>query len=341
MIFNVSLFQDGVLLLYYSIFKEPLKVPKITITEIKEEPGLKTEEKKPQTYFGDCCDHELPHDLSPLELIATVANGLSSLPEGRGQKRDAEMAELYDDDAPSSNETQIQKSIEHAIEVCSNNSSDKQSKTVEETTQPIHTNSSLETVVKVEKDDTVLPCSQSESVGSKSNVIESKPVLQTVQNEKPKKTDTASQCDPRPRKGENKLTNNNSVHSKTSSKQAKHAKIQNATDSNVTKTAKDDKSTNDTDKRIKTLVESDKKILNNLKPTEKNAVTEKVLKSSPQKSEKTNCPPISEKISQKSESNKDSTRVQKPPVPQINGLCSAGELEKDKLSAPSKTNSDK
>ena len=319
--------------LHYSIFKEPIKIPKITITEVKVEPGLKEENEKTASFFRssslmgkDCCESELPHDLSPLELIATVANGLSSLPEGRGQKRNADAAELYDDDTPNSNEIQIQKSIEHAIEMCSNSSNqEKQSKETTETNalpevKPL-------SAVKIENDIHRVPFTQNDTVVNKTKVAEN---IDVVQNEKPKKTDTASQCDPRPRKGDNKMLNSNSVHSKTYSKQVKHAKQHNSGESSLAKTAKEGSAISDVDKTNKAVSETDKKLSINSKTTDnKNSVPEKHTKASPHKHEKKLVPQKSEKVAvnQKSEN----VIVQKPPGPQINGLCSANDLEKEKM----------
>ena len=344
----LALFQDGVLQLYYSVVKEPVKIPKITITEVKEEPGRNSEENKPKTYFTECCDSDLPHDLSPLELIATVANGLSNLPdgrdqkndkvnelpmsqEGRGQKRDADAAGLYDDEASISNEIHIQKSIQHAIEVCSNNSNDKQPKD-EETTKHQTVTNPLQNIVKVEKDDSAESNEQNKSEPKTTKPTE---IKQTVQQEKPKKTDTASQCDPRPRKSENKHANSNSAHSKSHSKQGKQTKVQSGPAANSTKTEKDNKTSSHSEKKGKTILDSDKKLMNNVKATDKSSVLEKVSKSSPHKQEKTISSVNPEKVSQKSDANKDSLRAQKPSLSQINGICSANELEKDKQSASS------
>ena len=345
----LALFQDGVLQLYYSIFKEPVKIPKITITEVKEEPGINEEENKTKSYFSECCDSDLPHDLSPLELIATVANGLSNLPdgrdqktgtanelpmlqEGRGEKRDASTAGLYDDDASISNEIQIQKSIQHAIEVCSNNSHDKLSKDDEPNKNQTPTNS-VQNIVKVEKEDIV---ESNEQAKIDSKTTKPTEIKQTVQPEKPKKTDTASQCDPRPRKSENKHTNSNSTHSKSHSKQAKQAKVHNGSVAGSTKTGKDDKIALHTEKKSKAILDPDKK-LNNMKHVDKNTILEKVSKSSPHKQDKTISAVNQEKISHKSDGNKDSSRTQKPQLPQINGICSANEIEKDKLSDTTKS----
>lgn len=325
--------RDGIMQLHYSIFKEPVKIPKITITEVKVEPGLKEENEKSASFFRssslmgkDCCESELPHDLSPLELIATVANGLSSLPEGRGQKRNADAAELYDDDTPNSNEIQIQKSIEHAIEMCSNNSNQEKQSTETTESNAIPEVKSL-SAVKIENDTHRVPFTQNDTVLNKTKVTESIPV---VQNEKPKKTDTASQCDPRPRKGDNKMLNTNSVHSKTYSKQVKHAKQHNSGESSMTKTAKEGSAISDVDKTNKAVSETDKRLTNNSKTTDnKISVPEKHIKSSPHKHEKKFIPQKPDKvaINQKSEN----VIVQKPSGLQMNGLCSASDLEKDKV----------
>ena len=343
------MFQDGVIQLYYSIFKEPVKIPKITITEVKEEPDIKSEEAKPKSYFTECCDNDLPHDLSPLELIATVANGLSNLPDGRdqktgtpneipitqerrGEKRDASTAGLYDDDASISNEIQIQKSIQHAIEVCSNNSNDKVSKD-EVTNKNQILDNSVQNIVKVEKDESVESNEQSKSDSKTTKPTE---IKQSVQPEKPKKTDTASQCDPRPRKSQNKHNNNNSTHSRSHSKQAIHTKVQNGSITGSLKTQKDNKVAPDTEKKGKANLDQDKK-LNNVKHGDKGVILEKLSKSSPLKQEKTVSAVNHERISQRTDGNKDSVRTQKQPLPQINGICSANEMENDKQSTVTKS----
>ena len=361
-------FQDGVFQLYYSIFKEPLKIPQITITEVKEEPAL-PETKKHNSCFSassllgnECCDDsELPHDLSPLELIATVANGLSSLPEGRGQKRNAETAELYDDDTHGSNEIQIQKSIEHAIEMCSNNNQEnKYSIEMEESANVHNSDTKQLIVVKLEDTDSTVMGAQNETIPNKSKLNENnKPV---VQNERPKKTDTASQCDPRPRKNDMKVSNSSSSHSKPHSKQIKQVKIQNQNsgeingtkinkDTNVTKTSKDISFTKtvkddsvhhpsqDLDKKSKVIPEQDKKMVNNLKPADKSHLQDKLLKASPQKQEKNLISQKSEKcsVTQKLNDTHDNIVNQKTSFPQVNGICSANDLEKDTAST-AKTN---
>lgn len=345
--------RDGVLQLHYSIFKEPIKIPKITVTEVKVEPGLNEENKTEPSFFrsssligNDCCDSDLPHDLSPLELIATVANGLSSLPEGRGQKRNADAAELYDDDTPNSNEIQIQKSIEHAIEMCSSNTvQEKQTKETGNFTKTVVSDDKPLAVVKVENDKKIESNPQNNTEHSKTTIIETKPSLQ---NEIPKKTDTASQCDPRPRKGENKSANSNLVHSKTYSKQVKHAKLQSSGEVHVSKTGKEDTVASELDKRNKTVSEPDKKLTNNPKTNDnkngipelvtkinKCSVSDKPTKASPHKQEKKLILQKPEKTPsvQKSDDLRENIASQKSSIPQINGVCSgANDIEKDKLS---------
>ena len=363
--------------LYYSIFKEPAKIPQITITEVKDELCRPETSKQPSTFSASsllgnkCCDSDLPHDLSPLELIATVANGLSSLPDGRGQKRSADTAELYDDDTHGSTEIQIQKSIEHAIEMCSNNNQEnKYSIEMEDIAKVQNSDEKHLIVVKLEDNKSTVTCDdkstiksgQNECLVNKGKLNDSKPV---VQNEKPKKTDTASQCEPRQRKGDMKNTNNNSIHSKSYSK-TKHAKVQNTAEQsakpdtcttpikdtkvhnagaiNVTndkdtssiKSTKDSSVTNTRKEELNHMCqpELDKKskVNHNFKVSDKN-VTDKTVKASPQKQEKTVGAQKMEKVSnvRKLTEPIEAKIGQKNVVPKMNGICSASELDKDTM----------
>lgn len=112
------------------------------------------------------------------------------------------------------------------------------------------------------------------------------------------------------------------------------------------KTGKEDNATSDIDKKIKTVSEPDKKLANNLKTTDnknsvsekltkdnKSNISEKLTKASPHKPEKKLVPQKPEKVAivQKSEDTREHVIAQKPSIPQMNGLCSASDLEKDKM----------
>lgn len=251
------MFQEGVLRLYYSVYKVPDPVPEIKITEVKDEictntaddtgqkmddSSSRADDTRPSTLFNKATllgnhsvDRNIPHDLSPLELIATVANDIC-IQEGRGLKRKTEDAQLYenDDDNNSTETRQLQKSIERAIDLCSSSNqgspacSTGSGVTVPATTVRNTRTESMGTVqeyVPMSLDNTI-KSSNSESIsasnvgGESSNSKVSANVKHgdksNVVKEKPKKTDTASQCDPRPKK--HKSDANSQSKSKNSNK---------------------------------------------------------------------------------------------------------------------------
>lgn len=219
--------REGVLQLYYSVYREPDPVPEITITEVKTEntweldadAAHRADDMRPSTLFnkaallGKNTVVKDIHDLSPLELIATVANDIS-IQESRGQKRKTEDAQLYEnEDESSSTETrQIQKSIERAIDLCSSNQGSPGSasgsfpvfattcvgerRTSCQATVVNSNNSSQQIHSSIQNAPLLKP-----KLGSpdKTVILQGRQIKNPTK-EKPKKTDTASQCDPRPKK---------------------------------------------------------------------------------------------------------------------------------------------
>lgn len=244
--------REGVLQLYYSIYKMPdYKCPVITVTEVKDEiveqikddvhqnDFQKLDDNRPSFLFNKATllgnhsvDRHLHHDLSPLELIATVANDISCLQEGRGLKRKTEEFHVHRKDGNSapSMET-LKQAIEMSGDICSN--------TVSHGNQEAHINSlavdstSNESAVKstslqqlANSTKSLLTDSINISVNDSNNVVK---LLDLASNapplgrkplfkERPKKTDTASQCDPRPKKHKGDAQNNSSTQPKSSSK---------------------------------------------------------------------------------------------------------------------------
>lgn len=268
------------------MYKVPDPVPEIKITEVKDEictntaddtgqkmddSSSRADDTRPSTLFNKATllgnhsvDRNIPHDLSPLELIATVANDIC-IQEGRGLKRKTEDAQLYenDDDNNSTETRQLQKSIERAIDLCSSSNqgspacSTGSSVTVSATNvRNTRTESNMGTVQEYtpNSSDTTIKSSNSESisasnVGSESSNNKVSANVKhgdksTVGKEKPKKTDTASQCDPRPKKqksdanSQSKSKNSNKIQ--TSVKDGKDAATVNVTEkkSNVKSDAK-------------------------------------------------------------------------------------------------------
>lgn len=229
---------------YYSVYKVPDPIPEIKITEARDETCIemaddtmqKADDTRPSTLFNKATllgnhsvDRNIPHDMSPLELIATVANDIC-IQEGRGHKRKTEEAQLYEvDDENSSTETrQLQKSIERAIDLCSNSNQGSQAhlsatSTTVPTTSVQNTRTSVSESYRISSNSSVgrvqndgVNAAKSDISSIKNNGAQAVGDKKNVARDKPKKTDTASQCDPRPKKhkGEGHLHN----HSKASSK---------------------------------------------------------------------------------------------------------------------------
>ncbi|KAL4222741.1 Polycomb complex protein BMI-1 [Mactra antiquata] len=236
--------REGVLQLYYSVFNLPDPVPAITITEIKTEKGQdimddtgqRLEDTRPSTLFNKATllgNHSvarnIPHDLSPLELIATVANDIC-IQEGRGLKRKPDDAQLYENDEENnSSEThQLQKSIERAIDLCSHSNQGSParvvvSNTVASSSNVVTTSSSVSvanvahnvSVVSVPNVQNEQRLTEIKTISDISNVLPTNTERKVITvKEKPKKTDTASQCDPRPKKV--KSDGKSGSHSKSS-----------------------------------------------------------------------------------------------------------------------------
>lgn len=225
------------------MYKLPPPPLNTTLTEIKEEKHihcaaddklLKPDDNRPSSLFskasllGNHAMHRnLHHDLSPLELIATVANDISCLQEGRGLKRKAEVAQLYENDEDaSSTETHIKRTVERAIDLCSSNSSKslKDKKTIADASAsalPNDSQNQKSSLVKVpgkvnEKSSTNEAHTTSKGLpqvkDSNSNTVSAtsgKSGMNVGLRDKPRKTDTASQCDHKAKKLKTEL------HSKT------------------------------------------------------------------------------------------------------------------------------
>lgn len=196
----------------------------------------KADDTRPSSLFSKASllsghNENFHHDLSPLLLIATVANDISNLQEGRGLKRKPEAAQLYEnDDDNSSTETHIKKTVERAIDLCStsvpttraNSPAQVHSKLI----APVenrHTCTKSKTQTA-----TITPQIQERAQSSNERAQTFTAINQTDLNEnhvqrtvsgnqyldktretviskadvkeKPKKTDTASQCESRPKK---------------------------------------------------------------------------------------------------------------------------------------------
>ncbi|XP_045169983.2 polycomb group protein Psc-like [Mercenaria mercenaria] len=239
--------REGVLQLYYSVYKVPDPVPEIRITEVKDEKcfdnadetGQKADDTRPSILFNKATllgnhsvDRNIPHDLSPLELIATVANDIC-IQEGRGLKRKPEDAQLYenDEDASSTETRQLQKSIEHAIDLCSNSNQGSPARsssintTVSTTSVQDTRTGNQATVSEVNSVSVANGNGDSVTIVGSENSIRKSSITQKsnekniIAKEKPKKMDTASQCDPRPKKhkGEGHLHNKSKNSNKTQS----------------------------------------------------------------------------------------------------------------------------
>ena len=220
---GVVLFQEGVLHLYYTVYKLPIPTPEITITEAKDEQH-QADDSRPSSLFSkasllgsNSMDSSLPHDLSPLELIATVANDISSFQEreNRGLKRKHEESVLYDnDDETSSSGSQIKRSVERAIDICANStksSSSDASKISSQINQPVSfrqhiardtTQGLVSTNTKALSTNSCAPV-QTEHTMTQAPQADRKKHMPSARQttEKPKKKDTASQCDPNTKKG--------------------------------------------------------------------------------------------------------------------------------------------
>ncbi|KAK3584735.1 hypothetical protein CHS0354_019860 [Potamilus streckersoni] len=132
--------RKGVMRLYYSIYQKPEVKKEVSFAEgscskLENQVDQKTDGSTcyiPHLTFAsnNCCDVSLPHDLSPLELIATVAaNDLGFTDESRGLKRKAESNDIYNENDDDSNGSiQIKKTIEHAIDLCSKSNNDNGTK---------------------------------------------------------------------------------------------------------------------------------------------------------------------------------------------------------------------
>ncbi|KAH3698659.1 hypothetical protein DPMN_086204 [Dreissena polymorpha] len=214
-----------------------------TLTEIKDEKHvhystddklLKPDDNRPSSLFSKASllgnhamNRNLHHDLSPLELIATVANDISCLQEGRGLKRKPEVAQLYENDEDaSSTETQIKRTVERAIDLCSSNNSKslKDKKTIVDASASVLPNdpqNRKSSLLKVpgninEKSSTNEAHNMSKSLpqfkDNKSNSMSAtsgKSGLSVQLCDKPIKMDTASQCEHKAKKLKTDL------HSKT------------------------------------------------------------------------------------------------------------------------------
>lgn len=225
--------REGVLQLYYTVYKAPDPVPEIKITEVKDEKcfdiaddtGQKADDTRPSTLFNKATllgnhsvDRNIPHDLSPLELIATVANDIC-IQEGRGLKRKPEDAQLYenDDDNCSTETRQLQKSIEHAIDICSNSNqgspacasaintsstttSIQDTRTGNQVTVSEYVPVTTNNYVKVANGTSTAISNNGSETFIKPSVTQKSIDKNLLTKDKPKKTDTASQCDPRPKK---------------------------------------------------------------------------------------------------------------------------------------------
>lgn len=249
---NLSL-QEGVLQFYYAIYKKPEPAPVITVTEIKEETTSeleddnlqKADDTRPSSLFSKASllgNHSMDghHDLSPLELIATVANDISCLQEGRGIKRKPEVAQLYENDEDtSSTETQIKKTVERAIDLCSTNVTasvpannaavnskpicvpeNKRLKThtVAILPSPVQNTHSANVDKLSEISDNRIHERTNTSTGHPQQSARETVGSKTELKDKPKKTDTASQCESRPKKHKSECSSRSQPHSKTVNK---------------------------------------------------------------------------------------------------------------------------
>ncbi|XP_052804573.1 serine/threonine-protein kinase fray2-like [Mya arenaria] len=230
--------REGVIKLYYTIYRLPDPVPEIIITEVKDElttndaddKVCKADDTRPSSLFSKAAllgnntmDRNLAHDLSPLELIATVANDISSFQESRGLKRKTEAAQLYEnDDDNSSTETQIKRTVERAIDLCSNNNSSGANDSTSTSNSSLSFRTDSNNTKNVSSDSfgsnssTLNPCSRASNspVTKVSPAASNQPTVQKSEHEKPMKTDTASQCDPRPKKPRLESQNKSNQHSK-------------------------------------------------------------------------------------------------------------------------------
>ena len=241
--------------MYYSVQRTPTPAPKIEICEIKDDSNVNNDtgskhltgsvskgipnidDSRPSSLFSKASllsnhriDGNIEHDLSPLELIATVANDLSSYQEGRGLKRKPEDAALFENDEENSNskEIQIQKSIEHAIDICSSNSNQGNKEATENITSSQETtktkNNSRTSSPAVSSEIALKSTSKQKCLKSIPNLFDNFVSKLPATKEKPKTTDTASQCEPRPKKQKvSDSTTNSSQHSKSPVKVSKNS----------------------------------------------------------------------------------------------------------------------